>query len=102
MLRLGLGRAIPIHWGTFAANALACLALGILSARLRAAGADAHENWRLLVGVGFCGGLSTFSTLMLEMVGFGERGMLGQGAGHLLLSVAAGVGALLLGRWVGV
>ena len=98
MLRYGLARWQPLPYGTLLANVLACALIGYLTARLTTLGAEASHPWRMLVGVGFCGGLSTFSTLILELADYGERGAFGQGLGYLLLSLAMGIGALLLGR----
>ena len=99
MARLGLARSFHLQWGTLAANVVACLVLGYLSARLKALEPDVHENWRLLVGTGFCGGLSTFSTLMLELVGYTQKGDYADGLGYLALSVALGTVSLVLGMW---
>jgi fluoride exporter len=71
--RYGLGHALPTEsgrWptGTFVANLVGALVLGALLEALVRAGPDAgwRRRLRLLVGTGFCGGLTTYSTLAVE------------------------------------
>ena len=101
VLRYGLGRLAMQPWGTFSANIFACLVLGFLTAKLAAEGNTDTNTWRLLLGIGFCGGLSTFSTLMLELVQFGQKGETVSGIAYLAVSVVVGALALVLGLWVG-
>ena len=49
--------------GTFAVNVVGSATLGAL------VGADAGRDVLLVVGVGLCGGLTTFSTYAVEVVG---------------------------------
>ena len=53
------------HWGTLVVNLAACFGLGLLTA-LRAHG-QASAAFLLLLGTGFLGSLSTFSTLAAEL-----------------------------------
>ena len=53
------------HWGTLVVNLAACFGLGLLTA-LRAHG-QAAAAFMLLLGTGFLGSLSTFSTLAAEL-----------------------------------
>ena len=83
----------PFPWGTFAVNVAGSLALGLLL------GATAPDAWRArtLLGVGFCGGLTTFST-------FGyEAAALLQARDHAtaLAYVAASLAAALLAVFAG-
>lgn len=85
------------HWGTFAVNLLACFALGLLSA-LQSQGNAGSDRLMLLLGTGFLGSFSTFSTFMAELRGvlaarhWREAGLLAGGsvAGGLL-AMAAGL-----------
>ncbi len=71
--RYGVSRALPTvtgHWptGTFVVNMVGAFVLGALLEGLARRGPDVgwRQEARLLVGVGFCGGLTTFSTLAVE------------------------------------
>jgi CrcB protein len=85
------------HWGTFGVNVIACFALGLLSA-LHARCAPSDNRLMLLLGTGFLGGLSTFSTFIAELVQSGEVGELGGSLVLLLASLAGGLLALSAGQ----
>lgn len=55
-------------WGTFVANALGAFLLGILQ------GSSVEAAWMLFFGTGILGGLTTFSTWMLESIRLIEEG----------------------------
>ncbi|MDE0932533.1 MAG: fluoride efflux transporter CrcB [Novosphingopyxis baekryungensis] len=94
--RLALRLAGPDWpWGTFAANVLGGLAMGVLVGML--ARIDAAEGVRLLLGVGLLGGFTTFSSFSLEVVTMIERGALIGAAGYALASVLLAVAALFGG-----
>lgn len=61
----------PTDWpvATFVVNLAGCLVLGALLEELAGRGADAghRRRIRLLVGTGFCGGLTTYSTFAVEI-----------------------------------
>jgi CrcB protein len=98
-LRFALGRligsgAFPV--ATLAINVLGSLAMGLLAGWLARHGEGA-EPWRLLLGVGLLGGFTTFSAFSLEVVALAQRGAMGQAALYIALSLAGGIGGLLLG-----
>jgi CrcB protein len=69
--RYGTGLAIPPRLGafpvaTFAVNVVGAVILGAVVA-LPADWLAAHELTRPAIGTGFCGGLTTFSTMTLEI-----------------------------------
>jgi CrcB protein len=92
-LRL-LGPGWP--WGTFAANVLGGLAMGMLVGWL-AMRAQGGEAIRLFVAVGVLGGFTTFSAFSLETMLMIERGDWLPATAYALVSVVASVGALALG-----
>ena len=83
------------HWGTFGVNLIACFALGLLTA-LQSRCGPGSERLMLLLGAGFLGGFSTFSTFIAELV---QSSQAGQGLGALTLLVASVAGGLV--AWTG-
>jgi len=86
-------------WATLAVNLLACLSLGVLVARLRPGAVD--RPWLLLLGTGFLGSFSTFSTLMAELLDDLRHRRPGQAMVLLLVSLAGGWLALRTGLALG-
>ncbi|MEB3265788.1 MAG: CrcB family protein [Cyanobacteriota bacterium] len=82
--------------GTVMANLLGCLLLGVVLARPIGSGRLA-----LAVGIGFCGSLTTFSTLMLQLVQVARAGRADTAAGLLLASLVGGVALVALGHAIG-
>ena len=72
------------HWGTFAVNVIACFSLGLLLALLEHCGTA--TGVALLIGVGFLGSLSTFSTFVVEVL---NELRAGQGLLALVLVLAS-------------
>jgi CrcB protein len=86
-------------WGTLLVNISGSLALGLL-----AGAATAHAlpvSWGLVVGTGFLGGYTTFSTFVYETFRLLEEGSRLEGALNTLGTVAAGTVAAGLGLWLG-
>ncbi|MFN0216996.1 MAG: fluoride efflux transporter CrcB [Saprospiraceae bacterium] len=82
-------------WATLAANGLACFVLGILLAQQLSVGIV--EPRRLLLGVGFCGGFSTFSTFTAETLTLWQEGQQTLAALNIFGSLAVCFACLLLG-----
>ena len=84
-------------WATLLANLAGAFLLGYVATLLRDRGPGAELRLRLL-GTGFCGALTTFSTLQLELLTMLDDGAAGLAAAYVLVSVAAGLAALVAGR----
>ena len=102
--RYAIGRAEPTRagawpWGTFIANVVGALVLGVLLEALAWSGPD--QGWRrrlrLLLGTGFCGALTTYSTLAVETDLLVRSHDAGLAVGYLAASVAAGLLATVVG-----
>ena len=81
--------------GTMAVNVSGAFLLGLL------AGASVEGDARLLFGVGLLGAYTTFSTWMVETQRIGEAGKRRIAVLDVALSVALGLAAVALGRWIG-
>ena len=88
------------HWGTFAVNVLACFSLGLVVALVERC--EAATGVALLIGVGFLGSLSTFSTFVVEVLNElrAGRGLLASAL--VLASLLLGLGAAAAGYGLGV
>ncbi|MQY24073.1 fluoride efflux transporter CrcB [Nocardia macrotermitis] len=81
----------PFPWGTFAVNLSGCLILGALT------GAAAGIPVVALLGTGFCGALTTYSTFSFETLRLLEQRAYFYATMNVVVSVIAGLGAALLG-----
>ena len=84
-------------FGTLTVNVLASLVLGFVTAL--AAPGDAGQPVVTLLGTGFCGALSTYSTYAFETVRELESGRRRIAVANVVVSVLIGLGAAALG-WV--
>ena len=91
-----LGGIFP--WGTWIANLLGGLLMGVLAGVLVSEGPHG-EPLRLFLGIGMLGGFTTFSAFSLEMAQMIERGDLALAGAYAVSSVAGSVVMLLVGFW---
>ena len=82
-------------WHTFTINVSGSFVLGLVAMTCQFYN---RPGWLLLLGTGFCGGFTTFSTFSIEALALMEKGRPTAAAGYALGSVVAGI----LGAWVGV
>jgi CrcB protein len=99
--RVELGRLIPtttdgFPWPTFAANITGAFIIGLIIV-LVLERLPSTRYVRPLVGTGFCGGLTTFSTLAVEIDLLVKAGRVGLAIGYLAASLGAGMIAVFAG-----
>jgi fluoride exporter len=82
-------------WGTFAVNVAGSALLGFLLGAQRHLGLPSSVV--ALVGTGFCGGLTTFSTFGYETLRLLEDGAIGEAGVNVVGSLVVGV----LAAWLG-
>ena len=87
------------HWGTFAVNVIACFGLGLVLALYQSC--SAKTGLALLIGVGFFGSLSTFSTFAVELLNELRAGRPFVSLVLALASIAAGLCAAGAGYGLG-
>ncbi|WP_431964063.1 fluoride efflux transporter CrcB [Actinacidiphila sp. bgisy160] len=85
-------------WGTFTVNVVGCVVLGLLSGAVTY-GAASHSV-QLLIGTGFCGALTTYSTFSYETLRLAETGARFFAVANVVASVVAGMGAAFTGAAV--
>jgi CrcB protein len=90
-----LGTGWP--WGTFGVNIIGGLLMGVLAGSLARFNVGGGEQIRLLIGVGFLGGFTTFSSFSLETMLMIERGEWSSAALYAGFSVVLSVAALFAG-----
>ncbi|WP_432573292.1 fluoride efflux transporter FluC [Kineococcus sp. SYSU DK005] len=101
LARHGVDGALKRRWpqrptgAVLVVNVTGSLLLGLLTGLVVAHGAPG--SLRTVVGTGFCGSYTTFSTACFETVGLLRRGRPAAAAAHAAATVAATTGAAALG-----
>jgi CrcB protein len=95
LARAGAARALPTApghwpWATFAVNLAGTLLLAWLTTRVTELAAPTRYV-RLVVGTGFCGALTTFSTFQVETIRLARDGHAALGLAYATASMAAGM-----------
>jgi CrcB protein len=98
--RAEVGEALPYErghwpWATFIVNIAGALLLGYFTTRLQER-LPLSAYRRPFLGTGICGGLTTFSTMQLELVRMLDDGRDGLALGYAGASVALGFLAVAL------
>jgi CrcB protein len=95
LARAGLGKALPWNghgwpWTTFVVNVAGTVLLGYFATRLQERLAPSTYR-RPLLGTGFCGALTTFSTFQVELSRLARNGATGTAAAYAAASLALGL-----------
>jgi CrcB protein len=100
LARAGLSEAIAADpaswpWATFTVNVAGAALLGYFATRLQERLPPARYR-RPFLATGFCGALTTFSTLQVELIRMLDAGHVALAFGYALASLAAGFLAVAL------
>lgn len=97
LARYGLGLALPGLWTVVAVNTAGSFLLGLL---VTAESGLSHDA-KVVLGVGFLGGFTTFSTFTVQIVMEADGGRHDTAAAYLAVSVGAGLAAAAAGYALG-
>jgi CrcB protein len=104
MARYGVARALgpslTFPWTTFIVNVLGGFLMGLLAGWLAARSASGGEPYRLLIGVGFLGGFTTFSAYSLDIHLIIARNEWFLAGLYALGSMVLALLALMAGLWL--
>ena len=103
LFRYGAGLYFGKLWswfpmGTLVANAVACFVLGIVMS-LPQFRNTVSPAYFLLLSVGFCGGLSTFSTYIYELSGVFSWAVMSRFLAYIFVSHLIGLSSIFLAQW---
>lgn len=92
--RAGVAQALPVKagvwpWATFAVNVAGAFVLGYCITRLQER-LPVTTYPRPLIGTGFCGAFTTFSTMQVELLRMIDAGRIGLAVAYAAASIAAG------------
>jgi fluoride exporter len=98
--RAELAQALPHNatewpWATFIVNVVGAALLGYFATRLQER-LPLSAYRRPLLGTGLCGGLTTFSTMQVELLEMLDAGSYGLAIAYALTSIVAGLLAVAL------
>ncbi|MBB2945186.1 CrcB protein [Actinoplanes lutulentus] len=91
-LRYLAGQLFPEPWGTLTVNVVGSLILGVVL------GLPLSPSLTALLGTGFCGALTTYSTFSWETLAMARRGERAAALRYVTLSVSLGLGAAWLAQ----
>lgn len=105
LARAGVLEALPVEpgswpWATLLVNIAGAALLGALITWAHERAQTVPEHLPPLLGTGFCGALTTFSALQLEVLQLLDDGDAARAALYALISVAAGLAAVALASGV--
>lgn len=84
-------------WGTFVINVSGSFLLGVVYVAIRERLPTSHHDWFFLLGVGFCGGFTTFSSFEFETYALIRNGEWLKAFAYVVGSVVVGFVALIVG-----
>lgn len=94
------GSKLSIPIATLSVNIIGSLVMGLLVGVVASRG-EIDTRFRLILGVGFLGGFTTYSSFALETVGLLEKRSMGSAASYLALSLFCAGFACFVGLAIG-
>ncbi|WP_300678254.1 fluoride efflux transporter CrcB [Nocardioides sp.] len=88
-----------LPWGTLTVNVVGSFVLGLVAALV--AGGTWATWTQSLLGAGFCGALTTFSTFSYDTVRLAEDGRRQAAVANVVVSIVASFLAVAAGWWLG-
>ena len=100
LARAALAEALPVRdgafpWSTLIVNVAGAFLLGYFTTRLQER-LPLSAYRRPLLGTGFCGALTTFSTMQIELLRMLDADRVGLAIAYASVSIAAGFAAVAL------
>jgi CrcB protein len=89
-LLVGTSTGTPFPWGTLTVNVIGSFVLGLMTG-------TTNHTMTLLIGVGFCGAFTTYSTFAAETTQLAATGHRAKAALNITLNLTAGLAAAILG-----
>jgi CrcB protein len=89
-LLVGTSTGTPFPWGTFTVNIIGSFVLGLMTG-------TTNHTMTLLIGIGFCGAFTTYSTFAAETTQLATTGHPTKAALNVASNLAAGLAAAILG-----
>jgi CrcB protein len=89
-LLVGTATGTPFPWGTLTVNVLGSFVLGLMTG-------TANHPMTLLIGVGFCGAFTTYSTFAAETTQLATTGHPTKAALNVASNLTAALAAAILG-----
>jgi CrcB protein len=89
-LLVGSSTGTPFPWGTFTVNVIGSFLLGLMTG-------TTNHTMTLLIGVGFCGAFTTYSTFAAETTALATTGHRAKAALNAAANLTFGLAAAALG-----
>ena len=100
--RYGVGKLFPFTGSEFPTATVICnLSGSLLLALLAGRFMQSHPQLVLVLGTGFLGAWTTYSTFSLEMIRLAESGQVGRAGLYVGLTLVGGALLSALGWWLG-
>jgi CrcB protein len=94
------GDKVSLPLATISVNILGSLLMGLLVGVIASRG-EVDARWRMILGIGFLGGFTTYSSFALETLGLLEEKNMASAATYLALTLLCAGFACFVGLYIG-